>query len=85
MTFHMALSVRGLLAQERTCKREFRRALKWLTRDDGTLYASVDEMREALLDQIAAGNEMLPSGECDNFDPKTGCKGHSDAKAVHSR
>lgn len=74
-TIHMCLSVRGAL---RWGNREFRQALKWTKKSDGTAFANIEELREELMDQLAQGHEVIPYGECDNFDPKTGCKGHEE-------
>lgn len=67
--YHLCLSVRGALNQPK-------RQLKgWLRDDDGKLLTP-DEARNALMDELAKGREVLPIGECDNFDYKTGCRGH---------
>ena len=70
---HMGLSVRGAL---RWGKREMKSALKWMT-TDGKRFGSIEELREALMDQIAQGHEVLPYGEpCENWDWKEGCQCH---------
>ena len=75
---HMCISVRGLL---RHSAAEMKRYIKSITKDDGTPFSSVDEYRNALLDEIAKGHEVLPmSKDCDNFDFKKGCQGHEDVK-----
>lgn len=28
------------------------------------------------MDKLAAGHEVIPVGDCDNFDFKEGCQGH---------
>ncbi len=72
-TIHMCLSVRGAL---RWGKREFRKALSWMTQD-GRRFESIEHLREALMDELAKGHEVLPVGEiCEGFDWKTGCPGH---------
>ncbi len=63
---HMALHVRGAIRQ---------RDFSWFTKDDGTP-ATPDEAFDYLCDKLAAGWEKIPIGECDDFDPKTGCRGH---------
>lgn len=68
----MCLSVRGALNWN---KAKLRNATKWITRDDGTRYTP-DELRSALMDELAKGHEVIPMGTCDNFDFKTGCRGH---------
>jgi len=72
-TIHVCMSVRGALNWDR---REQKRALKWITKDDGTPFKSVEELREALMDELAKGHEVLPMAPCDNFDWKKGCRGH---------
>lgn len=72
-TLHVGLSVRGALAWDRA---EFRRALKWMKREDGTPFESVEQLRDALMDELVAGHEILPFAECDNWDWKEGCRGH---------
>lgn len=73
-TIHMCISVRGMLNWDR---RETKRNLKWVTRDDGTPFRSIEEFRNSLIDEISKGHEVLPmSSECDKFDYKTGCLGH---------
>lgn len=72
---HMAQSVRGLLHYS---DRELKSlgALSWLTHDGGQPYRSISELREALMEELAKGHEVLPYGTCESFDPKTGCPGH---------
>ena len=74
-SYHVSLSVRGAL---RWSQREFRDALKWMSNDEGAPFASVDELREALMDELSKGREHVKCGGCDNFDPKTGCLGHEE-------
>lgn len=70
---HMRLSVRGAL---RWSTSEAKRLMDGFHKDDGSPLASVDELRECLMDELAQGHEFLPLGDCDNFDYKTGCRGH---------
>jgi hypothetical protein len=72
-TIHLVVSVRGMLNWSNA---ESKRNLKWITKKDGSRYGSVDELRNALMDELAQGHEVLPTGECDNHDWKTGCQGH---------
>jgi hypothetical protein len=65
-TVHMSLSVRGALRN---------RDYDWFIKEDGTP-ATKDEAFEFLCDKLADGWEVLPIGDCDNFDKKTGCPGH---------
>ena len=70
---HLSVSIRGTLLKSDAA---LRRELEWWKRADGTPCASVMELRRALMDQIAAGNDLLPTGPCEGFDPKKGCPGH---------
>lgn len=36
----------------------------------------VEDVETALLAKLADGWRVYPMGDCDNFDPQTGCKGH---------
>lgn len=77
MKQHMGMSVRGAL---RWSKAEFRKALLWMKKSDGRPFQCVDELRQALEAQLAQGHEVVPCGECNNWDWKTGCKGHAEEK-----
>ena len=65
-TVHLSLSVRGALRN---------RDYDWFIKEDGTP-ATKDEAFEFLCDKLADGWEVLPIGDCDTFDKKTGCPGH---------
>lgn len=43
---------------------------------DGRVLNTVEEVREFFRKQKAMGREVLPLGDCDNFDYKKGCLGH---------
>lgn len=74
-TIHMCLSVRGALNWP---LREQKRMLRSMTKNDGTRFRDVAELRNALIDELAKGHEVIPmSAECDNFDWKKGCQGHA--------
>lgn len=69
---HMCISVRGLLHKHTD---DFRRICESVTNDGKSV--TPHEYREYLMDQLAAGREVLPFGEpCEGFDYKTGCPGH---------
>lgn len=73
---HMCMSVRGVLRRE---KSYLRKALTWLLKDDGQPFASVADLREALLDELAKGHEVIPMTRepCEGFDYSGGgCRGH---------
>lgn len=70
--YHMHMSIRGYL---RATKSELNRMARSMTTSDGKRMTG-DSVREWLMDELAQGHEAYPMGECDNFDWKTGCKGH---------
>ena len=72
-TIHMCASVRGMLNWPQS---EFKRALRYMIKSDGTKFSSVPELRNALMDELAQGHEVIPTGPCEGFDYKTGCPGH---------
>lgn len=69
MIRHVALNVRGALAWPK-------RELKGLLTDNDGRKLSPDQARSALMDMLSQGIELLPIGDCDGFDYKTGCAGH---------
>ena len=71
-TIHMCLSVRGALSWS---KAEMKRMAPSMI-VNGKQLKTADEVREALLDELAKGHEVLPLCDCDNFDYKKGCLGH---------
>jgi hypothetical protein len=77
--FCLQLSIRGALHKsDEELWRDFGGCIKI----NGTPAKTVHEIREAFMDELAKGNEYLPMGGCDNFDPKKGCLGH-DIPEVH--
>lgn len=71
-TVHMCMSVRGALNWN---KATLKRMAKSFTDDNGKPMTP-DQVRNALMDELAKGHEVIPLGECDNFDYKKGCMGH---------
>jgi len=80
MILHMSLSLRGALNWP---KKEFKNACKWITKKDGSSFTP-GELREAFYDELAKGHEVIPIGECDDFDYKTGCRGHKQTESGQS-
>ncbi len=71
--YHLSVSVRGLLLQSDA---ELRGTYKHATKDDGSPYGSVREFREALMDELSKGHEVIPGyKQCRNFDHVKGCLG----------
>jgi len=56
--------------------------MKYTTKSDGTKFASVEEFKNSLYDELAKGHEVIPMGECEGFDYKTGCPGHDSSQEV---
>lgn len=52
------------------------RLLKGCITVDGRVLNTVKEIREVLYEQKGMGRELLPMGDCDNFDYQKGCLGH---------
>jgi hypothetical protein len=76
-TYHVAQSVRGALTN--WTAKDWRKNAKWITHNDGTPHTAAS-LKQAFLDELAKGHEVIPCGECDNFDFKTGCRGHPSTK-----
>jgi hypothetical protein len=75
---HVSLSVRGALKWPPAKLRE---ATEWITKPDGSRFTPA-ELRDALLDELAQGHEVIPMAEnCEGFDFKTGCPGHAEPAA----
>lgn len=66
--FHCCLDVQGGIRNAKDLK-------GCITVDGHTLF-TVKEVKSFLQDHLNAGHEVLPMGDCDNFDYKTGCRGH---------
>ena len=72
-SYHLAQSVRGLLHYS---ERDMKQALRWVTKDGGEHFRNTSELREALMDELAKGHEVISTGPCEGFDFVTGCPGH---------
>ena len=68
---HMSLDIRGVLKHNLGKK-----SLKGLFDKDNGQPCTHEEAQDYLFDCLSKGWELLPMGDCDNFDYKTGCKGH---------
>ena len=68
-SFHMCINVKGVLTNWK------HKDLKGMFSIDGRS-STADETKAILLDELSKGHECIPIGKCDNFDYKTGCKGH---------
>lgn len=43
----------------------------------GKTLNTISEVKSFFQEQLDMGHEFLPLGDCDNFDYKSGCKGHA--------
>ena len=68
--FHASLDVRSYL---KAPKKSLRGLFK---HPSGTRRMTPEEARDVLMDELAHGHDFIPFGHCDNFDFKSGCKGH---------
>lgn len=67
---HMSVNIEGLLAN---CKR---RKITFMEHDDGTPMTDT-EARTYIAECQAKGWKLLPTGDCEGFDPfGKGCPGH---------
>jgi len=71
---HLCQSITGPLRNWKP--KDWKNALRWINKGDGSKYASADELKGAFLAELAKGHEVVPIGDCDNFDYKKGCQGH---------
>ena len=66
---HLCIDIRGLLLRS---DRELR---GWIKNDEGKVLTA-REARLALMDELAKGRKVLPTGPCEGFSYETGCPGH---------
>lgn len=78
-TIHMCQSITGPLMN--WGKREWKQATGYITRSDGSKFTP-DELKAAFIEELSQGHEVIPIGECDNFDYKKGCLGHEKQEVV---
>ena len=76
MRFHISTSIDGLLALS---DRHLKNMLYSVTDAEGN-HPTLAEFKKYLNDEKAKGHRLLPSPECDNFDPVKGCLGHNDVE-----
>ena len=72
MLRHISTSIDGLLAMS---DKDLRSWLPYISDDEGN-HPSLKEFKSYLNEEKAKGHRLLPSPECDNFDPVHGCLGH---------
>lgn len=71
-TYHMCLDVKGALKNWKL--KDFR----GMFRDDSGRTLTPHEARDVLLDELSKGHNLIPYGQCDNFDfAEHGCMGHA--------
>lgn len=75
-TMHICMSVRGALNKTKAQMKQLAPCIVV----DGVPLKTAEQVRDFFLDQLSMGHEVIPCGECDNFDYKKGCLGHNDRK-----
>lgn len=78
MYIHMCASVRGILETYNTDKKMAKMFRGCVTDDNGKQITDGYLIRQHFYDELAKGREVLPIGNCNNFDYKKGCLGHID-------
>jgi hypothetical protein len=85
-TIHLSQSITGPL--KNWTLKEWKAATEYITRTDGSRF-TVDQLKEAFVEELAKGHKVIPIGECDNFDWEHGCRGHAhsegDADIKHAK
>lgn len=76
MIRHLSTSIEGLLELS---DYRLRRMLECVTDEEGK-HPKLGEFKKWLRNEKAIGHKLIPSPECDNFDPVNGCLGHEDKK-----
>jgi hypothetical protein len=77
---HISTSIDGLLALS---DKELTRLLDSVQDEKGN-HPTLSEFKKYLNEEKAKGHRLLPSPECDNFDPVHGCLGHPPVEYVQS-
>lgn len=67
--YHMRLDVLGAIKNPKAF-------LGCITVEGKTL-TTISQIKSFFQEQLDMGREYLPYGDCDNFDYKSGCKGHA--------
>lgn len=73
-TVHLSQSITGPLLNWTSS--DWQNATKWITKKDGSAY-SARELKMLFIQELSKGHEVIPMGDCDNFDYKRGCLGHT--------
>jgi hypothetical protein len=77
---HMGQSVTGALTN--WTDRDWSEAREWIFKDNGQQFSSNCELRAEFVKHLEQGRLVIPLGDCDNWDWKTGCKGHEKKEAA---
>ena len=70
-SIHMGVSVRGAIGRLSRSRAKMAPGMS----GNGRPLTRVEAI-DALMNHLAAGQELLPLGDCDLWDYKTGCPGH---------
>lgn len=68
---HLCVDIRGFLRSNRY-PRDYR---CFLDKDGNKMTPAA--AREFLFDQLSKGHRVIPTTNCEGFDPQTGCPGHA--------
>jgi hypothetical protein len=71
--WHMSIPTRDQISRKDA---ELKRLWEDTITVDGKKLMTASEIRTFFMDMLAEGYELIPYGECDNFDKKHGCQGH---------
>jgi hypothetical protein len=69
---HCCQSVAGAIRNWK--KSDWKRNAKSITVDGK--YLTGEQLRDKFITILSEGTKYLPIGDCDNFDPQNGCRGH---------
>ncbi len=76
----LSISVRSML---QWTSADTRQNMKNITDDQGNHYRDVHSFRNALMDELVAGHELIKCNRnCDKHDWKLGCQGHEEPDAA---
>lgn len=78
-TYHVAFSIRGGLHWS---DQEWQENVNIFTDEEGKPM-TIAQAKEALMDELKKGFEVLPMTKCDNFDPEHGCQGHENEEDLN--
>lgn len=69
---HMGLDVQGAL---NAIEHRDNKLMSFAQHDNGR-FMTFGELKDELWQALKEGKKVIPTGDCDNFDYKKGCRGH---------